>query len=275
MVDKHLLWCKLMTEEHQEGPESDTNSIKMFIEDGFMEAVIEAKPLPAAEIAETRTAVERSLKEYNTGLKAVIHAASGVLRGQAIFHASYSAEKVSQTSTLHVLKDWYKQYDLVGRDISHAAESHNKHGVEKTQIALDLGYRGMDIPYAADSLNFWSNLADGKRAMEEMGKLLKRVYADLHEGDIRYAAMTVKNLGVEALETSLRDRHTKNEREPWLRGPSIPLVAHAYRLSAPHAGQAIEVCRKNGSRRERIGAEVLASLGRKFNRTIDPPTWLQ
>ncbi len=274
MVDKHLLWCKLMTEENQVGPESDTKSLNNYIEGRFMETVIEAKPLPAAEIAETRSALERAMKEYKTGLKAVIHSCSGVLRGQAIFHASYSAEKVSSESTLYVLRDWYTQYDLVGRDIAHAAESHSRHGEEKTLIALELGYRGMDIPHAAGSLDFWLNLKDAKRAMQDMQKLLKRIYADLHEGDIRYAAMTVKNLGVDALETALRDRHKKNDREPWLRGPSIPLIAHAYRLSAPHAGQAIEVCRKNGSRRERIGAEVLASLGRKFNRTIEPPNWL-
>jgi hypothetical protein len=264
-----------MVEENQEIPEFDTETIKKYIEDSVMEAVIESKPLPANEIAETRNALERALKEYKTGLKAVIRACSGILRGQAIFHASYSAEKVSQESTIYVLKDWYTQYDFVGRDISHAAESHNRHGEEKTRIALDLGYRGMDIPHAAGSLDFWSNPKDGERAMKEMGKLLKKVYADIHEGDIRYAAMTVKNLGVDALETALRDRHKKNDREPWLRGPSIPLIAHAYRLSAPHAGQAIEVCRKNGSRRERIGAEVLASLGRKFNRTIEPPNWMQ
>ncbi len=110
--------------------------------------------------------------------------------------------------------------------------------------------------------------------MQEIVDLLKKVYADLHEGDIRYAAMTVRNLGVGALETALRDRHKKNDREPWLRGPSIPLVAHAYRLSAPHAGQAIDICRKNGSRRERIGAEVLAALGRRFNKQIEPPNWM-
>ncbi len=249
-----------------------------FVEDKFMEAILplqEAKSFPMAEIAETRTALERSLKEYKEGLRSVIRACIGVVRGQAIFHAAYAAEKVSKESTLHVIGDWYSQHNLAGRDISHAAESHKRYGIDKTEAALELGFRGMDIPHAAGALEFWSHVKDGKKAMIEMMELLKRIYADLHEGDIRYAAMTVKNLGVEALETALRDRHKKNDREPWLRGPSIPLVAHAYRLSAPHAGQAIEVCRKNGSRRERIGAEVLASLGRRFNKQIEPPNWMQ
>lgn len=248
-----------------------------FVEDKFMEAVLpiqEAQPLPAAEIAETRAALERALKEYKTGLRSVIRSCIGLLRGQAIFHAAYSAEKISKEGTLHVLRQWYQQYNLLGKDIAHATDSHKRHGVEKTEAALELGYRGVDIPHAAGSFGFWNHIKDGKKGMQEIVDLLKKVYADLHEGDIRYAAMTARNLGVAALETALRDRHGKNDREPWLRGPSIPLVAHAYRLSAPHAGQAIEICRKNGSRRERIGAEVLAALGRRFNKQIEPPTWM-
>ena len=104
--------------------------------------------------------------------------------------------------------------------------------------------------------------------------MFKKVRADVHEADIRASALTLRNLDLNLLERALRERHNKNEREPWLRGTSIPLVAYCYKLSAPHTGPAIDAARSSSVRREQIGATVLSALGSKFRRTIQAPNWL-
>lgn len=107
-----------------------------------------------------------------------------------------------------------------------------------------------------------------------MKKLFQRVRADVAGEDLRYCALAWINLGGEFLERAIRDRHPNNEREPWARGMSIPILAWAYRMSAPHTGPAIDECRSKSMRREKVGAEVLSILGRRFGRKVALPPWL-
>lgn len=232
-------------------------------------------PVPATDGAETRAAIERAAKEYPKGLQAVAEFAAKILRGNAIFHAAYAAEKVSKESARRVITQLYRAHHLEGADIPHAAEADKKHGPEAAKSALDLGFRRSDIPPAAASFSLWPSFKEGAAEMAKMVAMFKKIRADIHEADIRYAALTLRHLDMENLERALRDRHAKNDREPWLRGSSIPIVAHCYRLSGPHTGPAIDECRRRGTRRERIGYAVLAAIGRRFKKTLPPPTWLQ
>lgn len=226
------------------------------------------------EARDTRTALTRAQKEYPKGLVLVFQIGKDVLRGKAIFQAAYAAEKISAEHVQTVIVEYYRNYNLEPPDIPHATESEKKFGSEKTRAVLEMGFRRGDIPPAADSLDFWPNLEEAVKAMSEMNKMLKRVRADIHEMDIRYAAMTLRNLDADLLERALRDRHKKNEREPWARGASIPILAHCYKLSAPHTGPAIDACIDRHVRRERIGLEVLSALSAKFGRKISPPKWM-
>ena len=226
------------------------------------------------EARDTREALTKARKNYPEGLTFVFQVGKDILKGKAIFQAAYAAEKISREHAETVITQYYRNYNLQPPDIPHATESEKKFGPEKTQAILEMGFRRGDIPPAAASLDFWPNLDEGTKAMAEMKKMLKKVRAEIHEMDIRYAAMTLRNLDIKLLERALRDRHKKNEKEPWARGASIPILAHCYKLSAPHTGPAIDACIDRHVRRERIGLEVLSALSAKFGRKISPPKWM-
>ncbi|MHC4605458.1 MAG: hypothetical protein ACYTAF_00795 [Planctomycetota bacterium] len=223
---------------------------------------------------ETRSALQRAKKEYPRGLQSVFSFGKEILRGNAIFHAAYAAEKISKESVERVVTQYVPEFGLEAADIPHATEADKKNGPESTRAALELGFRRKDIPHAAACFEFWPMFDQAVDAMGKMVVMLRKVRADVHEGDIRASAVALRNLDITLLERALRDRHPKNEREPWLRGMSIPLVAYCYKLSAPHTGPAIDDCRKRRTRRERIGYEVLSALGRRFRKTIPAPGWL-
>ncbi len=216
----------------------------------------------------------RALTEHPKGLAAVApFLIAGQLPPAAIFHASYAAEKFSKEALERVITKFLTTYNLEAVDLPHAMEADRLHGFEAAEAALQAGFRKHDIVFAAEVVKMWSSPRLGRDAIAKMQELFAQVNAEVQGEDLRYCAMTFKNLGEEFLERALRERHPTNERDPWARGLSIPLLGWAYKLSAPHAGPAIDEAKRRGTRREKLGMEVLSLLGLKFGRKVNPPAW--
>lgn len=215
----------------------------------------------------------KAMKEHGNGLTMIAPFAAGQIHGAQIYHASFAAEKFGKESTQRAIKMAVAYY-LEGPDLYHAADADRNASYDCAALACELGFRKRDILFAAKALQLWPNLAEGKKALEELRKVWALWKVDIHEEDIRYCATTLKNLNMELLEKALRDRHPKNARENWLRGASIPLVSWAYRLDAPHVGNYIDEANKRMTRRERIGHYVIAVFGRKRGKEIEMPEWL-
>jgi hypothetical protein len=216
----------------------------------------------------------RALKDYPKGLQTIAPFAAGVVHGATIYQAAYAAEKHSKESVELVVTKLVPIYMLEGPDIVHAAASVKLQGFEATEVAIDLGWRKSDILHAAQSVKLWPFVKEGRENLEKMRKLFQKVRVDIMDEDIRHCATTLRNLNEEVLERALRERHKKNEREAWIQGLGIQLVAWCYKLSAPHTGAAIDECRERNARRDRFGHEVLACLSRKFGRAVNMPPWL-
>lgn len=215
----------------------------------------------------------RALREHASGLGLISPHAVGPIHGAHIYWAAFAAERFGVESTQRAIR-LTVSHSLDGSDLFQAAEADRTAGSEAALMACDLGFRKRDILFAAKSLKEYSNLQAGRKAMEEMQKLLADWRVDVHDEDIRYCALTFKNLGKELLEKALRERHPKNPRENWLRGASIPLVAWAYRLDAAHTGGLIDEANKATTRRERIGHYVISAFERKRSRSLKLPDWL-
>lgn len=216
----------------------------------------------------------RALQEYPKGLEAIAPLIGKGVPGTAIFHAAYAAEKHGRELVEKVVLALYAPHALEPADLPHAVEAARTHGFECAEISVQLGYRRVDIVFAAEVAKLFPRPQVGREAIVRMKKLFDKIRADVAGDDLRYCAMAYLNLGEEFLERALRDRHPKNEREPWARGISIPLIAWAYRMSAPHTGPAIDECRQKGTRREKVGHEVLTILSRRFGRKVTLPPWL-
>lgn len=237
--------------------------------------VDEAEKLTALGIpAEFHGHAVRALAEYPNGLGIIAPQIGKTVPGPAIFHAAYAAEKAGKESVERVLSKLFAQYTLEPSDLPHAADADKIHGLEATEFALGLGYRRRDIAMAAEVIKMWPRPPMGRDALQRMQKMFTKVRADVMGEDLRYCAIAYQNLGEDFLERAIRDRHPKNEREIWPQGVSIPLLAWAYKMSAPHTGPAIDDCRKRNVRRDRVGHEVLSALGRKFGRKVPLPPWM-
>lgn len=215
----------------------------------------------------------RSMKEHGNGLTMIAPFAAKEIHGTQIYHAAFAAEKFGKESAQRAIRLAVGYY-LEGPDLFHAADADRNANPDCSALACELGFRKRDILFAAKALQLWSNLSEGRKAVEKLKQLWAQWKVDIHEEDIRYSATTFKNLDEELLEKALRDRHPKNARENWLRGASIPLIAWAYRLDAPHVGQYIDEANKRNVRRERVGHYVIAVFGRKRGKDIDLPEWL-
>lgn len=234
----------------------------------------EAEKLAALGIpADLHGHAVRALAEYPKGLGIIAPLVGKSVPGPAIFHAAYAAEKAGKESVERVLSKLFTQNNLEPTDLPHAADADKLHGLESTEFAIGLGYRRRDIVMAAEVIKMWPRPAMGRDALQRMQKLFTKVRADVMGEDLRYCAIAYQNLGEDFLERAIRDRHPKNEREVWAQGVSIPLIAWAYKMSAPHTGPAIDDCRKRNVRRDRIGHDVLSALGRKFGRKVSLPPW--
>jgi hypothetical protein len=237
--------------------------------DGDTRKILEKMGFPPEDFTEAA----RALKEHGDGLRMIASFAAHAIHGAQILHAAFAAEKFGKESAERAVR-LAMLHRLEGPDIFHAADADRNVNPDCALTACEIGFRKRDILFAAKALHLWPFIAEGKKALGEMFKLFATWNVDIHEEDIRYAATTYKTLGEELLGKALRDRHPKNPRENWLRGVSIPLIAWAYRLDAPHVGQYIEEANQRSIRRERIGQHVIAALGKKRGRELELPDWL-
>lgn len=215
----------------------------------------------------------RALREHSSGLNLIAPFAAKQIHGNVIYHAAFAGEKFGKEAVEAAVK-LAVAHALEGSDVFHTADAVKSASAELAEVACEMGFRKRDVIFAAKALELWPNLKEARKAIEELKSLFADKKVDVHEEDIRYSAVTLRNLGKDLLERALRERHPKNNRENWLRGVSIPLVAFAYRLDAPHTGAAIDEANKRSMRREKIGVAVIAALARKRGKEIEMPNWL-